>query len=114
LESSTWTCPALVVLCTCPDAAVADEIAHQVVTRRLAACVNRLPGVRSTYYWNDKLQQDYEVLLLIKTTPDRYEALEACLKSLHPYENPEVICTPVIAGSEAYLQWLAAACRHDA
>jgi len=110
LEPATWNCPALLVLCTCPDETVADNIARQVVTRRLAACVNRLDGVRSTYYWNGGLQQDPEVLLLIKTTPDCHEALQACLKSLHPYENPEFITTPIIAGSDAYLQWVAANC----
>lgn len=114
LQPKTWNCPALLVLCTCPDDTVADDLARQVVTRRLAACVNRLPGIRSTYHWDGELQQDEEVLLLIKTAPDRYEALEACLKSLHPYENPEIIATPVIAGSDPYLKWLADGCRDDA
>ena len=98
------------MLCTCPDATTADTIARQVVTRQLAACVNQLGGVRSTYYWNGGLQQDDEVLLLIKTTPDRHEALLTCLKSLHPYENPEFIALPIVAGSDPYLQWLAAGC----
>jgi periplasmic divalent cation tolerance protein len=97
-----------VVLCTCPDEAVADHIARQLVERHLAACVNQLDGVRSTYYWAGTLQQDREVLLLIKSTPERLAALEDCLRTLHPYENPEIIALPVIAGSDAYLRWLAA------
>ncbi len=111
LQSSTWNCPAILVLCTCPDEAVAAEIARQVVMRRLAACVNQLCGIRSTYYWAGELQQDSEVLLLIKTMPHCHEALESCLRTLHPYENPEIIVTPIIAGSEPYLQWLAAGCQ---
>ena len=93
---------------------MAAEIARQLVIGRLAACVNRLGGVRSTYQWQGQLQQDDEVLLLIKTTPDCHEALEACLKKLHPYENPEIIVTPITAGSDSYLQWLAASCEPPA
>jgi periplasmic divalent cation tolerance protein len=101
------TSDALVVLCTCPDESVALRIAESLVTERLAACVNRLPGIRSTYRWQDRIQDEPEVLLIIKTLADRYPALELRLKALHPYEVPEIIAVPVVAGSAAYLAWIA-------
>ncbi len=97
----------LVVLCTCPDEASAERIAREVVSGRLAACVNRLGGVRSTYRWKDGLQDEPEVLLVIKTVSTRYEELEMRLKALHPYEVPEIIAVPILAGSERYLAWMA-------
>lgn len=97
---------ALVVLCSCPDEGVADRIAHELVSGRLAACVNCLPGVRSIYRWNGGLQDEREVLLAIKTIRNRYEELEMRLKALHPYEVPEIIALPVLAGAASYLAWL--------
>lgn len=102
---------ALVVLCACPDESVADRIARDVVNARLAACVNRLPGVRSIYRWKGVLQDEPEVLLAIKTVRSRYEELEMRLKALHPYEVPEIIALPVLAGAAPYLAWLAAETR---
>jgi periplasmic divalent cation tolerance protein len=96
----------LVVLCTCPDEPTADRISREVVLGHLAACVNRL-GVRSTYLWKGALQDEPEVLLVIKTVRTRYEELEMRLKALHPYEVPEIIALPVLAGSEPYLAWMA-------
>jgi periplasmic divalent cation tolerance protein len=101
--------PALLVLCTCPDEAVALDIARELVTQGLAACVNRLASVRSIYRWAGRICEESEQLLLIKTTPACYEALEMRLKALHPYEIPEIIVVPVVAGSEQYLTWLATA-----
>jgi periplasmic divalent cation tolerance protein len=97
----------LVVLCTCPDDVTAERIAREVVSRRLAACVNRLGGMRSTYLWKDALQDSPEVLLVIKTVRTRYEELEMRLKALHPYEVPEIIALPILAGSGPYLAWMA-------
>ncbi|MGH8220801.1 MAG: divalent-cation tolerance protein CutA [Steroidobacteraceae bacterium] len=105
---------ALVVLCTCPDEAVADRIARELVTARLAACVNRLPGVRSVFRWQGALQDEREVLLAIKTSRSRYEELEMRLKALHPYEVPEIIALPVLAGAAPYLAWLAEETRPSA
>lgn len=98
---------ALVILCACPDEATADRIARELVGARLAACVNRLPGVRSTFRWKGALQNEPEVLLAIKTVRSRYQELEMRLKALHPYEVPEIIALPVLAGAAAYLAWLA-------
>ncbi len=96
----------LVGLTTCPDGAVAGRIAQALVSERLAACVNEIPGLTSTYIWEGRVQRETEVLLLIKTTRDRWQALEQRVKELHPYELPELIALPVCAGSAAYLEWL--------
>jgi periplasmic divalent cation tolerance protein len=101
--------PAIVVLCTCPDEAVAVDIARLLVKEGLAACVNRMAPVTSIYQWDGRMCETPEQLLVIKTTPARYEALEMRLKALHPYEIPEIIALPVVAGSSQYLAWLNAA-----
>jgi periplasmic divalent cation tolerance protein len=100
--------PAVLVLCTCPDDSVALDIARVLVTEGLAACVNRSPGLASIYLWQGQLCEQSEQLLMIKTTPARYEALEMRLKALHPYEIPEIIAIPVVTGSSQYLAWLGA------
>jgi periplasmic divalent cation tolerance protein len=97
---------ALVVLCTCPDATVAERIARALVEERLAACVNRLSGVVSAYRWNDAVEVADEVLLVIKTSRDRYPALQARVIGLHPYDVPELIALEAVDGLPAYLQWL--------
>lgn len=98
---------ALIALCTCPDGTVADRIARAVVEERLAACVNRLPGVQSTYRWNGAVAVAEEVLLVIKTSRARYAALEARIVALHPYEVPEVVAIAIEAGHAPYLAWIA-------
>ncbi|HTV77612.1 MAG TPA: divalent-cation tolerance protein CutA [Steroidobacteraceae bacterium] len=98
--------PGIVVLCTCPDPAVALELARTLVREGLVACVNCVPGVQSIYRWEGRICEDREQLLVMKTTPGRYEALEMRLKTLHPYEIPEIIALPVVAGSRQYLDWL--------
>ena len=92
--------------CTCPDESTAERIARALVTARLAACVNRVAGIRSTYRWQDGIQDEAEVLLAIKTTQARYEELEVRLQALHPYEVPEIIALPIVAGSASYLSWI--------
>lgn len=98
---------ALLVLCTCPDEPSATGIATALVAGGLAACVNRVPGVRSIYRWEGGVQEDDEVLLVIKTMPDHYAALEAMIRARHPYELPEILALPVVAGSAPYLEWIA-------
>jgi periplasmic divalent cation tolerance protein len=100
---------ALLVLCTCPDESLALDIARELVTQGLAACVNRLAPVMSIYRWEGRICEQSEQLLLIKTTPACFEALEMRLKALHPFETPEIIAIPVVAGSPEYLDWLATA-----
>lgn len=75
---------------------------------RLAACVNRLPGIRSTYRWQGVVTTDSEELLLIKTTARRFDALKTRLLELHPYELPELLAVPVAHGHDAYLDWVRA------
>lgn len=103
----------LVVLVNVPDATTAHEIAKSVVEQRLAACVNILPEVRSVYRWQGKLEEASEVTMLVKTTQDRYAELEAAVRTAHPYEVPELIALPIVAGLPAYLQWVGDETKKD-
>ena len=96
----------IVVLSTAPTAEVAATIAQTLVAEGLAACVNQVPGVRSTYIWEGKVQSDDEVLLVIKTTEAAWATVEKRVKDVHPYELPELIAIPVCAGAEKYLGWV--------
>jgi periplasmic divalent cation tolerance protein len=84
----------------------AGRIATALVERRLAACVQIVGPVRSVYRWQGKVEQADEWLCQAKTTRDRFDAVEAAIHELHSYECPEIIATPIVAGSAAYLQWL--------
>ncbi len=96
----------VVVLVTVPSIEVAERIAAAVVPERLAACVNIVPGLRSTFWWEGRAQTEEEVLLLVKSTADRLAALEDRVRTLHPYSIPEFIALPVVAGHEPYLAWV--------
>jgi len=96
----------LLVLSSCPDAASAKSLTTALLSERLAACVNRLPGVKSMYYWQNHVERDDEVLLLIKTRAALYPRVEELIKTMHPYELPEIIAIPVIRGSAEYLAWI--------
>lgn len=96
----------LLVLTNCPDAMVADRIARALVENRLAACVNQLPPVNSTYRWQGAIESATEVTLLIKCTRDRYPAVEEAIRQLHPYQVPEIIGVPIAAGFGPYLRWV--------
>jgi len=98
---------ALVVLVTAPSAEKAAELARALVEERLAACGNVVPGLRSIYRWQGKVEDEAEALLVLKTTRARFEALRERILALHPYEVPEVLALPVEAGSAAYLAWIA-------
>jgi periplasmic divalent cation tolerance protein len=93
----------VVVLVTAPDEAVARRIAEGLVEGRLAACVNLVPGIRSIYRWEGALQDDREMLMLIKTASERLDALTARVHELHPYDLPEVLALPAVGGSLPYL-----------
>lgn len=105
--------PILLCLCTCPDAASARAIAEALVAERLAACVSRLPGLQSTYRWQDGIEHADEVLLLIKTAADRLDALTARVQALHPHELPELIAVEAAGGLAPYLAWVAEQTRED-
>jgi periplasmic divalent cation tolerance protein len=96
----------LLVLTTCGNSADAGSLATLLVEQRLAACVNALDRVASTYRWQGRVQQDQETLLVIKTTVARYPAVERAIRAHSKYELPEVVAIPVTAGSDAYLDWL--------
>jgi periplasmic divalent cation tolerance protein len=94
------------IYCTCPDTDTAERIATTLVERRLAACVNVLPAVTSIYRWQEAVERSSEVLLLIKTCAERYPALEAAIRELHPYELPEILAVEAAAGLPPYLAWV--------
>jgi periplasmic divalent cation tolerance protein len=100
---------AIVVLITAPGADKAAEIGRALVEERLAACANIVPGVRSIYRWEGKLQDDAEVLMLVKTRAALFEKLRERVVALHPYSVPEVLALPVAAGAQPYLDWIASA-----
>lgn len=97
---------ALIVLCTFPSDTEARQIGAALVEKQVAACVNLLPGVTSIYRWQGKINEDAEVLAVIKTTRSVYPKLESLIREWHPYEVPEVVALPVEEGSAAYLNWL--------
>ena len=103
----------LLVITNLPDRASAEALAHALVERRAAACVNILAPCRSVYRWKGSVQHDEEHPMLIKTTAERYGALEQALRAGHPYELPEIIAVPLGGGLPAYLEWVAAETRPE-
>jgi len=97
----------LITLCTCPNQAIAEEIASSLIEQEIAACINIIPTVTSLYKWQGKLEKDNEALMLIKTDQSRYRDLEQAIISIHPYELPEIIAVPVEQGLAGYLNWVA-------
>jgi periplasmic divalent cation tolerance protein len=91
---------------TAPDQATAQKIATHLVEHRLAACVQILGPISSTYWWEGKLESSEEYLLLVKSTAARYKALEKAVVDLHPYEVPELIGMEIKRGLPAYLNWI--------
>ncbi|MBI5546285.1 MAG: divalent-cation tolerance protein CutA [Deltaproteobacteria bacterium] len=108
VEESRNAAANVVVLVTAPSPEKAQEIARTLVEERLAACVNTIGAVRSTYRWEEKVQDDVESLLVIKTRTEAFERLRARVLSLHPYQCPEVIALPIVLGHAPYLEWLGA------
>ncbi len=99
----------LLVLTNLPDADSALTLATLLIEQRLAACVNILAPCRSVYRWQDRIEAVSEVPLFIKTTTERYAALEAAILAHHPYELPEIVAVPVERGLPEYLAWVAQA-----
>lgn len=89
----------------------AQDLAAKVLAEKLAACATLLPGATSLYYWEGKLEQEYEVQMILKTTVSHQQALIDCLKSHHPYQTPELLVLPVTHGDTDYLSWLNASLR---
>lgn len=101
------------VLCTVPDEEAGVRIGHALLDSRLAACVSLVPGLRSLYRWKEEICDEREVLLLIKTRTHLWETLLPELRSLHPYEVPEILRFPASAGLEAYLEWVGQSVRPE-
>jgi periplasmic divalent cation tolerance protein len=96
----------LLVLTSCPDADTAARLRRLLVDSRLAACVNQLAPVTSTYRWQGGVEEAVEVPLLIKTSSDRYAEVQAALRAAHPYQLPEIIALPVSCGLPEYIAWV--------
>ena len=94
------------VLTTCPDKIIAKTIAQHLVKEKLAACVNIVPKVTSIYSWQNELQCDAEVHLLIKTVSEKFTLLNARINELHPYDVVEVIALNIQQGDKHYLHWI--------
>jgi periplasmic divalent cation tolerance protein len=100
----------LLACSTFPEIETARRIAQQLVTENLAACANIIPAIESIYRWQDKIENAQEILVFFKTTAARYAAFQDRLKSLHPYEVPEIICLRIADGLPEYLRWVSAGC----
>ena len=104
---------ALLVLTNVPDLECAQLSARTLVEARLAACVNLLPAVHSIYRWQGQIEEATEITLLIKTTSQQIDSLQKAIVKLHPYDVPEIIATPIVAGYAPYLQWIATETAKD-
>jgi periplasmic divalent cation tolerance protein len=96
----------VLLLSTVPTREDGERIAQALVGERLAACVNVVPGLVSTYRWKGEVERADELLLLVKTRSEMVEDLGARLRALHPYELPELVVLPIVGGLEAYLGWI--------
>jgi periplasmic divalent cation tolerance protein len=101
----------LLALSTFPDAEIARRISNQLVSERFAACANILPSVESIYRWKDKIESGNETLVLFKLSEDRQSTFRDKLRSLHPYDVPEIIFVPIASGLTDYLQWVSENCH---
>ena len=97
------------MLVTCPDRPIANKLADSLVRQRLAACVNVIPGIRSVFRWQGKLDRCSEVLLLIKTQRRIFDKLRRAIRKQHPYDTPEIIAVALAAGDSQYLKWVSEA-----
>jgi periplasmic divalent cation tolerance protein len=99
-----------IVIVTVPRMKVAQDIAKLLVNKRLAACVNIIPSITSFYRWENRLYQDKEILMMIKTKKIFFTRLAKEIKAHHPYIVPEIIAVPIIKGNKKYLNWIKENC----
>lgn len=97
----------VLILITVPSMDVGKQIAHQLIINRLAACANILPGITSIYTWQGRVNEDQELLLLVKTREVLIDSVIGAVKDVHPYDLPEIIALPITGGDKAYLEWIA-------
>lgn len=100
----------VLALCTFPDAETARKIARELVELRLAACGNVLPQIHSTYRWQEKIESAEEALAIFKLPASRYAEFQSKLRSLHPYDVPEIISCRIEKGLPEYLSWVVESC----
>lgn len=100
----------LLALSTFPDRETAQRISHQLVNEKFAACANVLPSIESIYRWKGNLQTGNETLVFFKVSEDRQSVFQEKLRSLHPYEVPEIVFIPIVGGLPDYLQWVVDNC----
>ncbi len=100
------TTDAIVVFMTAASGEEAARLADMLVGSHLAACVQILPEMESVYRWQGKIERQSEILLLAKTTADKFADLEREVRALHSYETPEIVAVPITTASAPYLQWL--------
>ena len=100
----------LLALSTFPDRETAQGISNQLVTDKFAACANILPAVESIYRWKEQIESGNEILVFFKLSEDRQSAFQEKLRSLHPYEVPEIILIPISSGLPEYLHWVVENC----
>jgi periplasmic divalent cation tolerance protein len=100
----------LLALSTFPDAETARKISNQLVSERFAACANIVPAIESIYRWKGNIESGNEALVFFKISEDRQSAFQDKLRSLHPYDVPEIIFLSVASGLEEYLRWVVENC----
>ena len=96
----------IVVLVTCSSMEEAEKIGNSLVEKKLAACVNVVPEIKSIFYWKGKISRENEILLIAKSRMELFDSIQSEIKELHSYEVPEIIALPISAGSEKYLDWI--------
>ncbi|XP_062201575.1 protein CutA 1, chloroplastic-like [Phragmites australis] len=113
MESTSTTVPSIVVYVTVPNREAGKKLAGSIISEKLAACVNIVPGIESVYWWEGKVQSDGEELLIIKTRESLLDALTEHVKANHEYDVPEVIALPIKGGNLKYLEWLKNSTREN-
>jgi periplasmic divalent cation tolerance protein len=96
----------LIIFCTVPDAESGNKISRALLGKKLAACVNAVPGIQSQYWWNENIESDKEYQLIIKTRRILYPKLEKVIRDHHPYDVPEIVAVPIVSGNPDYLRWI--------
>ncbi|KAM0863367.1 hypothetical protein ACQ4PT_044641 [Festuca glaucescens] len=113
MESTSTTVPSIVVYVTVPNREAGKKLSESIISEKLAACVNIVPGIESVYWWEGKVQTDAEELLIIKTRESLLNALTEHVKANHEYDVPEVIALPISGGNLKYLEWLKNSTREN-
>jgi periplasmic divalent cation tolerance protein len=96
----------IVIMITVPSREVGEQVANALVEGRLVACVNIVPGISSIYQWQGNIEQEDELLLIAKSRATLFNRVATLVKQIHPYDVPEVIAIPIVAGSSEYLAWI--------